>query len=48
MNEKKICPKCGTRSMVRKRLPSGKYTMVCEKCGSKRDEFVEDTKKGVV
>jgi len=46
--EKKICPKCGERSMVSKKLPGGKYTLLCERCGTKRGEFIEDTKKGVV
>jgi len=48
MFEKKICPKCGERSMVQKKLPGGKYVLVCEKCGTKRGEFLEDMKKGVV
>jgi hypothetical protein len=46
--EKSICPSCGTRTMARVRLPDGKYTLRCERCGLQRGEFKPDKKIGIV
>jgi ribosomal protein L37AE/L43A len=48
MVEKKTCPKCGMRTMIKEKLLNGKFTWKCQVCGLKRGEFKEDTKKGVV
>ena len=48
MAENKTCPKCGTVTMVKKKLPNDKFTWYCQKCGLQRGEFRKDTKKGVV
>lgn len=45
---KSICPHCETRTMARVRLPNGKYTLRCERCGLRRGEFKPDKKKGIV
>jgi hypothetical protein len=34
--------------MVRTRLPNGRYTLKCGRCGLERGEFKPDTHKGVV
>ena len=48
MTEKKICPKCGERIMVKKKLENGKFTWYCPVCELNRGEFLIDKKKGVV
>ncbi|NIP36479.1 MAG: hypothetical protein GWN39_16140 [Thermoplasmata archaeon] len=45
---KRLCPNCGTRTMVNKRLLNGRYTLKCETCGLERGEFKPDTHRGVV
>jgi DNA-directed RNA polymerase subunit RPC12/RpoP len=46
--DKMLCPKCGTRTMAKVRLPDGKYTLRCERCGLERGEFKPDRGRGVV
>jgi hypothetical protein len=46
--DKMLCPKCGTRTMARVRLPDGKYTLRCERCGLERGAFKPDSGRGVV
>jgi transcription elongation factor Elf1 len=46
--KKSVCPNCGTRTMVRIRLPNGRYTLKCDVCGLERGEFKPDTHRGVV
>jgi transcription elongation factor Elf1 len=48
MSDEKLCPHCGKRTMVKKKLANGKFTWVCTVCGLQRGEFKEDKKKGVV
>jgi hypothetical protein len=48
MAEKKICPKCGKRSMVEKDLLDGRYELVCGICHESRGPLKRDAKKGVV
>ena len=46
--EKFICPKCGKRSMVKKRDERGKYSLICELCGLKRGKLPKDKKKDII
>jgi hypothetical protein len=43
-----ICPKCGVRSMVKKKISPDKYIIVCNLCGLQRGEFIKDGNRDVV
>jgi transcription elongation factor Elf1 len=42
-----ICPKCGKKSMVQEKNPSGKYRLVCKHCGFNPGTLPQDRKRGV-
>jgi len=37
--QRRICPNCGKRTIVRKKQMNGKYSFVCKVCGIKLGEF---------
>jgi predicted RNA-binding Zn-ribbon protein involved in translation (DUF1610 family) len=44
-----ICPECGNRTMIKKEIESGKYQLVCSKCGFQHLMLPNDDKKiGIV
>jgi hypothetical protein len=42
-----ICPKCGKKAMVKQKIPTGEYVLICQSCAFKRGTLPEDRKRGV-
>lgn len=42
-----VCPKCGNRTMIRRKTRDRKYTLVCQTCGIRRGKLPKDEKRDV-